>query len=76
MASEGDASLIVQTHADRLKEEQKRENEKKREMELAKKPSEFSSGVKIGFAGLANAPMHTFKASICIFVDGVSEGRL
>ncbi|XP_069187326.1 CDK-activating kinase assembly factor MAT1 isoform X2 [Procambarus clarkii] len=62
MASEGDASLIVQSHADRLKEEQQRENKKKKELELAMaqanlKSNEFSSGVKIGFAALGKAPI-------------------
>ncbi|KAG7158569.1 CDK-activating kinase assembly factor MAT1-like 1, partial [Homarus americanus] len=62
MASEGDASLIVQSHAERLKEEQQRENQKKKELELALaqttlKVKEFSSGVKIGFAGMGIAPV-------------------
>lgn len=62
-ASEGAASLVVQTHSERLKEEQKRENQKKKEQELAlaAKASEFSSGVKMGFANLPSAPVKPIK---------------
>lgn len=65
-ASEGAASLVVQTHSERLKEEQKRENQKKKEQELAlaAKASEFSSGVKMGFANLPSAPVKPIKEEL------------
>ncbi|XP_069951723.1 CDK-activating kinase assembly factor MAT1 [Cherax quadricarinatus] len=64
MASEGDASLIVQSHAERLKEEQQRENQKKKELEIAMAQAnlkEFSSGVKIGFAGLGREKPYKYE---------------
>lgn len=69
-ASEGAATLVLKSHTERLKEEQKRENQKKKEQELAnagqaKSQSEFSSGVKMGFAaGLPSAPVHQMKVKI------------
>lgn len=68
MASEGDASLIVRSHAERLKEEQQRETQKK-EQELALvqatlKAKEFSSGVKIGFSRMHNAPVQLTKEEL------------
>lgn len=67
-ASEGAASLVVQTHSERLKEEQKRENQKKKEQELASvgtaKANEFSSGVKMGFANLPSGPVQPIKEEL------------
>ena len=66
-ASEGAAALVVQTHSERLKEEQKRENQKKKEQELVSGPTtksnEFSSGVKIGFANLQSGPVKPIKVT-------------
>lgn len=66
-ASEGAASLVVKSHSERLKEEQRIENQKKKEQELALAgtlKSEFSSGVKMGFAaGIPSAPVHQMKVS-------------
>lgn len=68
MASEGDASLIVRSHAERLKEEQQRENQKK-EQELAMaqatlKAKEFPPGVTIGFARMPNTPVQVTKVGL------------
>lgn len=67
-ASEGAATLVLKSHTERLKEEQKRENQKKKEQELAMQGSskpEFSSGVKMGFAaGLPSAPVLQMKVSL------------
>lgn len=67
-ASEGAATLVLKSHTERLKEEQKRENQKKKEQELAMQGSsktEFSSGVKMGFAaGMPSAPVHQMKVII------------
>lgn len=64
MASDGDASLIVQSHAERLKIEQQKEEQVKKEKEILRRQQimsqEFSSGVKIGFAGIS-APIKVQK---------------
>lgn len=66
MAADGDASLIVQSHAERLRDQKLQEQEKMdQEMAIAaaNKGREFSSGVRIGFA-LAKAPVHLVKVHI------------
>ncbi|XP_076033579.1 CDK-activating kinase assembly factor [Oratosquilla oratoria] len=56
LASEGDASLIVKSHADKLKEEQQiLEEEMAAKSRLPAKATEFSSGIKIGFGRGKNA---------------------
>ncbi|KAK7070750.1 CDK-activating kinase assembly factor MAT1 [Halocaridina rubra] len=66
MASEGDAKTILEDHAKRLEEEKKQEHIVREREQLAKaqaalKAKEFTSGVKIGFSAMINAPVNTVK---------------
>lgn len=79
-ASEGAATLVLKSHTERLKEEQKRENQKKKEQELAMQGSsktEFSSGVKMGFAaGMSSAPVHQMKEELYRYEPPVLSSTL
>ncbi|XP_066954937.1 CDK-activating kinase assembly factor MAT1 isoform X2 [Macrobrachium rosenbergii] len=66
MASEGDAKAILEDHNKRLEEEKQQEDKDREREQLAKaqralKAKEFTSGVKIGFAQMMNAPVNTRK---------------